>query len=497
MNILALHDNEAVANLLTQLSMITEINVLSAPNEQKFLEYLNKGKFDGFYILEKFFIHGIRDILKSKNAKPAVVIFLEKEENLEKFLRLGVTEANIETVPFNPLTLFTKTVGLSKTLDELKNYIEHGKKEFNFYKHGFFNLINLFSKIGFDGILSVKDLETSDVLYAVRVKHGQVVSSNKPTEEIAKLNIDDSIPKMLSLEPIAYEDVEMFQDSAEFYSRLLKAEIAKPKVAVVSQESKKQVSIELVKAVKENPLRERRVYKFQYKDYTIYSQPLAELGELEINALVVIPFINEQSLVEIKSLKLKNPNIKFLTSDLIKYRLKTLGLRLNFETPEKVQIEDLPFVGNKFESAFFFPNGVLITGTMFGSYVSKDVDFFDRIFLSHLRVFHVANIGSYERIKFALQHLKSYGENSEYIIPAYGYPIDSTNISTVFVNLENWDFPQDFAPLSKHWKSLAEGLGLEAKTFDEFIQKLATLDSSILYTFIDDLDLLGITPIEV
>jgi len=498
MRVLAFHRNEEIASLLTTMAMITEVDVISVPTFEKFREYLMKYDFNCYFLATEFFIKGLGQILYNDKTFPAVLIFLDKEEDLPKFLRLGVTEGNIERIPFNPLQLFVKTKGLIEVIKQIENKVSHHKTEFNFYKEGLFNVLNVLFKLKFDGFLTVKDPEEDKKLYSLRLRHGKVVSASVDPEDIVKINLDDAIPKVISTEPTTHEDYSVYQDTLEFYSKLIEIEVEEQEVVKPVSIKGEASKPKFINALKENPVRERRVYSFPMGNYTIYTQPLDTLKNLPPNSVVVISLINEMSFVDLRSFLMKNPSVKFFTSELLKHKLLSLGFKeYQFIELKEVYVKDLPFLGNKYESVFLFPNGVLVSGNLFGSYVSKEMDFLDRITFSHLRLFHLGNISSKEKLNWALDEIKEFLKVAQYIIPTYGYPIDPSLVDAVVKQLRGLDYPSKYTFLHNQWQTFASNLQIQANNYEEFLKKLYTVDKSKLFAFIGDMEALGITPLEL
>ncbi|NPB05839.1 MAG: hypothetical protein GXO08_05625 [Aquificae bacterium] len=495
MKIIALHDLEEVATLLTDITMITEVDVTSVPTLEKFQQYLNRYTFNAAYLLDKYFEEGIKVLLSSKRYPKAVVILLSDEANLDRFLRLGLTEANLEPIPFNPLTLFVKTKALVKTIQNIELGLEQGVKEFDFFRYGLFNVLNTLAGKEANTFLSVKDAEENEVLYSLRIRNGQVVSASEDTLKIARINADDAVPKTISFEPVSYQDKTVYRGTAEFYSQLLKVEEVEE---VPAEEVKVEVPrVELVQKVRENPLRERRVYQFTYKGFPVYSQP-PEKANLPPNSLIVFTEFTEAGLNRLKSLLIRNPYARVVTTPVIKGRLKQEGfLEKHFFLPDGVQAVDTPFLGAKLEGFVYFPNGILITGNLFGSYVSKEIPFLDRVFLGHLRVFHEANVSSTEKLQRALEKVEPLKERINFVFPTYGYAIDRTLWDTVFETVKNLNLPTEYRTLSMDWKRLAEAYGIPARSYEEFLKILNSKEPSLLFNLLDDIEVLDIVPLEL
>jgi hypothetical protein len=500
MKILALYDLEDVAVLLTDLTMITEVDVISVPTVDRFKQFLDKGKFNAIYVLDKFFAETADLILSHDNAPPAVLIFVTDEDAINKYLRIGISDLNIETIPFNPLTLFVKTRSLLETLQKIELLLKEKGNILDFYRHGLFNVLNILAKKKESLFLSIKDLEEEKILYTLRIRNGQVMSANRDIEEIVKVNVDDALPKAMVIETVQYEDKALFKGTADFYRQLLEFEIeveeteATPEVTVVPPTEKPQKVVFL----KENAFREKRVYKFPYKDWIVYSHPLDTAKGSEDNALFCLTLLNEQTVGLLRGIIMKRPSTKFITSPIIKGKLIGLGIpSKNFVDSEEITAIDLPFLGNKYECAIFFPNGYTLTGNLFGSYVTKESEYLERVFMSHFKIFHQANISSNERLKKALNDLKSILKKSFYILPHYGYAVNNTIRDTAINVLENLDIPLEYSTLSTEWSYLSDTYGINARDFEDFIRKLTAQNSSVLFSILDDMEVLGIVPLEI
>jgi len=193
----------------------------------------------------------------------------------------------------------------------------------------------------------------------------------------------------------------------------------------------------------------------------------------------------------------KYPKLKLLTSRVIKEYLIYKGIpESRFLNLDKVESVDLPFLGDRLESFIFFPNGVLITGNLFGSYHSKEVLYLDNVLVNHLRLFHRANITSTERLKHALEILEPYKGAVSYILPNYGYIIDSTALNYVWSLLSKLEISTDFSLLVDNWEELARGYGIKATDYKNFLQLLENQNHSLLFTIIDAMDTLNIVPVE-
>lgn len=501
MRILALHDIDSVATLLTELTAITEVEASSVPNIEKFKEYLDRYQFDAVFILDKFFPSALEILFNHKNQPLAVGIFYTDEESLTPFLNLGLNETNIETIPFNPLGYFVKVKTLVNTTREIKEALKGGVDTFDFYKHGLFNLLNVLTKTGKDLFVSVKDLEEEQILYSLRIRNGQVIACNQTIEKVREVNTDDSTPKSIVIGPVTFEDKEVFKGTAHFYRALLGVENQpqpqqqeeKAPSAVVSDIQKPQK----VAYLRETLLRERRIYKVPFKGFEIYSQPYEEIRQFTGKEVFAVPLLDERVISNLQLLRVKNRYLKLLASPLVKAKLKLLGFKeenfINFEGSTAV---DLPFLGNKFESFIFLPNGVGFSGNLLGSFVSKDVDFMERVFFGHLRVYHYCNITSNERLKSAIEKIEPFKESLHYLIPAYGYAFDKKSLEPAYQIVQNLLIPQEYKPLSEGWSDLAAAYGLNVSTYEEFLKALQTKDSSLLFNLIDDMEVLGLVPFE-
>jgi len=494
MKIIALHNLEDVASLLTDVTLITEIEVSSVPNFEKFKKYIKKYSFSAVIVLEDLFTKAVEEILTNPKSPKAVMLLIKNEDEVNRYLRLGITELNIESIPFNPLTLFVKIKGLLSNMAYIRRSIEEGEIEIDFYRYGLFNLLNLLTQTDKTTFLAVKDLDEDKILYSLRVRNGQVVSASVEIEKIAEIHLDDSIPKLVVEEPVTHEDRVLFKNTAEFYKALLEVEeVSQMETPVMI---KPKVEPQKVSFIKVNPLRERRIYAFPYKGFKLYTQPFEGIDRNE-KALIAVTQIDDYTLSALRVLKIKGGNFKILTSPSIEGFLKLQGFENSrFFRTEKVEIYEFPFLGSKLECVLFL-EGILISGNLFGSYVSKDSEFFDRIFGGHLRVFHYANISSGEKLSKAMEVLSPILDKAFYIFPNYGYAIDKTAISFVREVLENLSFPEGGNPLSQNWKNLVHILPREVENFDEFMHILRSGDSAILFNLIDEMETLGITPYEV
>ena len=494
MKIIALHNLEDIATLLTDITLITEVEVSSVPNIEKFKKYLAKYQFNAVILLDKFFERGIEIVLTSRRAPKAVCVFLQNEEAINKFLRLGVTEANIELLPFNPLTLFVKLRGLVSNVNLIKKLLEEGHIDFDFYRFGLFNVLNVFADTDKSLFLSIKDAEEDKVLYSLRIRNGQVVSASVEPERIIEVNLDDSVPKKIVEEPVAHTDVALFKNTAEFYKSLLEVEMTEATAPVVVK--KPELTPKKVDYVKVNPLRERRVYSFPYAGMELYSQPYENLRKPE-NILFAVTQIDDHILSALRVLKIKGGNFKILTCPLIKSYLKLQGFKENqFFTPEGVKMFEFPNLGSRLECAIYLPDGILITGNLFGSYVSKDTPFFDRVFLSHLRVYHQANITCKGKLEKAIQRLEPLKNSTFYVLPNYGYPIDMTAFDTVLETLSDFQPVEEYVTLEQAWEDLKKILPVKVNSFEEFVLALKKQQPHVIFNLIDEMEVLNIVPYE-
>jgi len=494
MKIIALHNLEDVASLLTDVTLITEMEVSSVPNLEKFKQYLKKYKFNATIVLGDLFIKASEEILTNPNSPKAVILLVKDENEINKYLSLGITELNIESIPFNPLTLFVKIKGLLSNIAYIRRVIEEGEIKIDFYRYGLFNLLNLLTQTDKTTFLAVKDLEEDKILYSLRIRNGQVVSASVEIEKIAEINLDDSIPKVIIEEPVTHEDRVLFKNTSEFYKALLEVEKVLP--TEVSVAVKPKFEPQKVSFIKVNPLRERRIYTFPYEGFRFYTQPFEGINKSD-KSLIAVTQIDDYTLSALRVLKIKGGNFKILTSPSIEGFLKLQGFENSrFFRTEKVEVYEFPFLGSKLECVLFL-EGILISGNLFGSYVSKDSEFFDRIFGGHLRVFHYANISSGEKLSKAMEVLSPILDKAFYIFPNYGYAIDKTGIPFVREVLENLSFPEGGNTLSQNWKNLTQVLPRKVENFDEFISILRRVDSAILFNLIDEMETLGITPYEV
>ena len=473
--------------------MITEVEASSVPNLEKFKEYLDKYKFNAVFILDNFLLEALEILIRHKNHPAGIGILLQDEENLSKYVRLGLAETNIETIPFNPLGFFVKIRALLQTVQYLKDSLNKGVKSFDFFRHGLFNLLNTLTTTDKTLFVSVKDLEEDRILYSLRIRNGQVVSCNQPLGKVAEINSDDAIAKSIEIGPVPFEDKFIFKDTADFYRNLLDLEIKTEEVPATITEAKPQK----VEFIKENPFRERRIYKFDYKGYTIYSQPYENFRNLTGSEIFAVPMLDEKIISTLQLLRVRNRNMKLIAPEIIKNRLKFYGFEKgNFVNLEGVKTIDTPFLGSKFEGFIFFPSGVGISGNLFGSFVSREEEFLSRVFFGHMREFHHANISSNERLKWALGKLKPYKGSLNYIFPVYGYPVNQNLIGAVFEVLNSLSIPQDYRTISEGWRDLVSAYGIEAKSFEDFLKSLEKKDKTLLFNLIDDMEVLGIVPFE-
>ena len=497
MKILALHDSEEIASLLMDITLVTEVDVFSVPNLKKFEEYLSKYPINVVILLDKFFTQGIEVVLRNKKAPKAVSILTPEEENIAKFLRLGITDANIETIPFNPLTYFVKIRGLINNLNLIRQAINGGKIDFDFYRFGLFNILNVFAETDQSLFLAIKDVEEDETLYSLRIRDGQVVSASVELPKIVEINLDDSVPKRVVAEPVVHNDAEIFRDTAEFYKALL--EVEPESAAVETQQEVQRIEITLKRKdlIRVNPLRGRNIYTLPFGGMQLFSQPDEQLRKVE-NAIFAVPLVDDYILSALRVSKLKGGSFKILTCPMIRTFLRLQGFedRLFLDT-KGVEIFELPNLGTRLECALYLPReGVLFTGHLFGSYVSKNIPFFDRIFLSHLRVYHRANISCGEKLQRALDALEPLKGKLSYIVPTYGYAIDGTQVGKVFEVLSQIDVPQEPITIEREWENLKRILPLEVKDLDEFIDSLRKQDEAVIYNLIDEMDVLNVVPYE-
>jgi hypothetical protein len=181
MKVLALHDNEQLATLLTTLSAITEVKVVSVRNVSEFQNFLTTTKFDAVIVLFKFFEQAMAVLLKDKNYPKAVTILVENDEQLDRLLALGPTDGNIENITFNPLTFFIKLKLLRNILEEIEKELKEKKEEkkLDYFRYGLFNILNLLTKTTINTYLSIKDAKTGEVFYILNIRDGQVIASDK------------------------------------------------------------------------------------------------------------------------------------------------------------------------------------------------------------------------------------------------------------------------------------------------------------------------------
>ena len=502
MRILAYHNLEEVAKLLTDLTFITEVEVSSVPIFEKFKEYLSKYKFNAVILLDKFFLEGIEYILSNQDAPKSVAIFLQNENDMAKYLRLGVADFNLENIPFNPLTFFVKLRNLINATNQIKKLLEEGQTQLDFYRYGLFNVLNVFTSTDKNVFLSVKNAEEDEVLYSIRIRNGQVVSTSVELEKIIEINLDDSLPKLIAIEPVTHSDLVVFKNTAEFYKALLEAKIEESsttagEISTVSPKAEKPDFVpQKVEFLRVNPLRERRVYSFPYKGYTFYTQPYENLRNLE-KTIFAVTQIDDYILSSLRVLKIKGGDFKILTSPLIKSYLKLQGFKeKQFITLEGVKIFEFPNLGSRLECLIYLPEGVLISGNLFGSYVSRDITFFDRVFSSHLRLYHLANITCKHHLEKSLEKVEHLLGDIYYIIPNYGYAIDVKQTTHVFNVLKDLDFLEEFNTLQEAWSSLQHIFPENVESYDGLLNILKRKDPALLYTFIDEMEALSIIPYE-
>ena len=499
MRILAYHDLEGVAKLLTELTFVTEVEVSSVPTFNKFREYLSKYKFNAVILLEKFFLEGIEYILSSPELPKSVAIFLEDEKSMAKFLRLGVAESNLENIPFNPLTFFVKLRNLVNSVNQIKKMLEEGLIQADFYRYGLFNVLNAFSATDKNVFLSVKNAENDEVLYSIRIRNGQVVSTSIELEKIVEINLDDSLPKLIVTEPVTHNDLVVFKNTAEFYKALLETNIEETSlknIPLPSEAKKPDFTLQKAGFVRVNPLRERRVYKIPYKGFDLYTQPHENVRNLN-KVIFAVSQIDDYVLSSLRVLKIKGGDFKILTSPLIKSFLKLQGFKENqFINLEGVKIWESPNLGSHLECVIYLPEGVVISGNLFGSYISKDLTYFDRVFSSHLRLYHLANISCKENLEKVVKELEPLMASIYYVVPNYGYAIDAKNIAQIFNLLKDLDFPEEFNTLQDAWGNLQHIFPEKIESYDDLLNVLKRKDPALLFAFIDELDALGIIPFE-
>ena len=496
MKVIAIHNLENVANLLAEIALITEVEIFSVPNIEKFKEYIDNYKFEAVYILDSFF-QGVIDILLGKESYPkAILILFQEDKDIDNFLRLGITDQNLEIIPFNPLALFVKTKGLISTIKSLEKSLKEGATNFDFYRLGLFNLLNYLASTSKNWTVAVKNMENGQVLYSLKLVNGQVKSSSLEVSKIAAINLDDAIPKTISLEEISHKEVESFEGTADFYKKLLDTALAEQQNE--GGEIKQTLSVNFVVSIKENLFRERRIYSFHYEGFEVFTQPAMEIGNrIPKNAVFVCTELTDKKVLNLRTFLMKFPSIKLFVPPIVKTRLKAYGFKEEIFTDlPGVETFDFPFLGSKFEGALYFPNGVLITGNLFGSFISKDIPFLERLFLSHFKVFHYSNISSNERFRTALQQLERVINRTKYIFPAYGYAISSDFVKECWGILNHLEIPTNYSPLSLEWKRLATAYGIDAKNYNQFLEVLKEKGEAFIFNLLDDMEILEIVPFE-
>ena len=496
MKVIAIHNLENVAQLLAEIALITEVGVFSVSNIGKLKEYLEKYKFEAIYILDNSFEKVIELLFSKKEYPKNILILVQNEKNIEKFLRLGISEQNLETIPFNPLSLFVKTKALISTIKSLEKSLKEGASNFDFYRVGLFNLLNYLASTNKNWTVSVKNRENNQILYSLKLVNGQVESSNLDISKIAAINLDDTIPKVISLEELPFKKVEFFEGTDDFYKRLLKISLGK--LTVEGSNLTIPPKVELITSIRENLFRERRIYSFQYKGFEIFTQPAMEMRKkIHKNTVIVCAELTDNTVLNLKTLLIRNPDLKLLVPPIIKERLKISGLKeRNFIDLPGVETFNFPFLGSKFEGALYFPNGILITGNLFGSFVSKNISFLEKVFLSHFRIFHYSNISSNERFKSSLRELEDIIDRAQYIIPTYGYAIDYQFINECWQVLNQLEIPATYSPLSSKWKQIADTYKIAANNYEDFVKVLKEKDGAFLFNILDDMEVLGIVPFE-
>ncbi|HIC08569.1 MAG TPA: hypothetical protein EYO62_00730 [Aquificales bacterium] len=531
MKIIAFHNREDIAVLLAEVEQITQVKIETAQNIGEFEKKVKKGKFDVAVVLDQFFEAAAEVLLNGEKAPKTICVLLQNEEDLSRFLRLGVAETNVEYLPFNPLTFLVKLKGLQTNILHIKEAIAKGHINFDFYRFGLFNVLNVLTGTDKSFFLSVKDDETDEVLYSLHIERGQVVGANTDLQKIIDVNLDDGIPKRVAKDPLEYPDAVNFKNTVHLYRSLLAGQLvaegevsevaeeetemelplaeeiednAPPKALEPTPEEIEEVEEEVeeglepvrIESLRINPFRERRVYSFPYKNYLIFSQPYEALGGGK-NAICVIPTMDDYTLATVKILRVKNRRLKFLTCPLIKNFLKLHGFKEeNFAPTSDVAVYQFPFLSSKFECAFHFSNGILITGNLFGSYVSRNVPYLKEVFLSHLRVFHRANISSRGKLDDALVALGYIVENLQYIIPAFGYPIPKSTISPAYEELKKLKLSEDYVYLDSSLTELKKILNKDFRSFEEFLEVLKKEKPEVLFNLMDEMDALDIVPFE-
>jgi len=525
MKILAFHNREDIAALLADVEQITQVKIETAHNIKEFEKKAKGGDFDVAVVWDDFFIPAMGALLSDKKAPKTVCVLLEDENGLNRFLRLGITEANVETIPFNPLTFLVKLRGLQTTLFRINEALKKGHVNFDYYRFGLFNVLNALAENEKDLFLSVRNAEDDQILYTLKIEKGKVKGASAAVERIVEINTDDTIPKRIVKEAVEEEEVVKFEDTVDFYASLLEGKRVSPtaevekgeketeKVVLENTPPKVEVSEEIpeelieeeelqglepvrIESIRRNPFRERRIYSFPYKNSLVFTQPYEGLGGGR-NAICLVPQVDEYTLSTLKILRVKNRRVKFLTCPLIKNLLKVHGFKEeDFIPPGDVAIYQFPFLASKLECAFYFTNGMLVTGTLFGSYVTRNVPYLKEVFLSHLKVFHRANITCREKLDEALRSLFYVRENAQYIIPAFGYPIAKKEINLAWGTLEQLPFTNDFFTIENSLKELNQILPKPVNSYEEFLQALKKLDPSTLFNLMDEFDALNIVPFE-
>ena len=527
MKIIAFHNREDIAALLGEVEAITQVKIDRAENIEEFKEKVLEEDYDAVVVLDDFFESAITVLLHHPKVSKTVCILMQDDERLNQFLRLGIAETNIEYIPFNPLTFLVKLKGLQSNALHIKEAIAKGHINFDFYRFGLLNVLNVFTSTDKNLFLSIKDAETDEVLYSLHLEKGQVVGANTDIERIIEINLDDSIPKKIVKDPLEYEDKVIFKDTAHFYNSLLKGKLVEGVEIPGEEEEKFEENLEeesicpttaqapsmeeveetleevigelepiRIESIRLNPLREKRVYSFPYKRYLIFSQPYEGLGGGK-NAVCVIPYMDSTVLRLVKVLKVKHKRLKFLTCPLIKNYLKMHGFTdENFAPTTDVAIYQFPFLSAKFECAFQFYNGILITGSLFGSFVSKNISYLNKEFLSHFRVFHRANISSKEKLTEALEALSYIIGNLQFIIPAFGYPIPPDFINTAKDELQNLEFPKNIFYIEDALDEFRKVVKKPFKDFSGFVQELKKEKPSTIFKLIEKMEQMEVVPFE-
>ena len=520
MKIIAFHNREDIAALLEEVEAITQVKIEKVEDIEEFKEKTLKEQFDAIVVLDTFFESAITVALNHPKLSKALCILLQKEEYLNNFLRLGISEANIEYIPFNPLTFLVKVRALQSNTLHIKEAIAKGHINFDFFRFGLFNVLNVFTSTEKSLFLSVKNVETDECLYTLHLEKGQVVGANTDIERIIEINLDDSIPKRIVKDPLEYEDKVSFKDTIQFYRALLKGKITeevkvtpiedkrenicsttdhKPsteEVEEILEEALREFEPVRIESVRINPLREKRIYSFPYKRYLIFTQPYEGLGGGK-NAVCAIPYMDGDILRLVKVLKVKHKKLKFLTCPLIKNYLKLHGFtEENFAPTTDVAVYQFPFLSTKLECAFQFYNGVLITGNLFGSFVSKNSSYLNNELLSHFRLFHRANISSKEKLTEALEVLSYIFGNIQFILPAFGYPIASDFINIAKEELQNLEFPKNILYVEESFNEIRKILKKPVKDFNELVEALKKGKPSTIFDFLNKLEQLEVVPFE-